>query len=84
MSCCSPERMGQDEMKEVEGEASQASRLPERPGLETTCSSPAGDSQGKGLPQAGAVPTLQGDKPCLPLASCREGKRPDLGCRGAN
>lgn len=33
--------------------------------LETTCNSSAGESRGKGLPQAGAAPTRHGDQFCL-------------------
>lgn len=43
-------------------------------GLETTCSSSAGDSHRKGLPGAGAVPVWHSGDFCL-LAGCREGRK---------
>jgi len=53
-------------------------------GLETTCNSSAGDSHGKGLPQAGAAPTLHSDEFCLLSASCKERKRAEMASGGAN
>lgn len=78
LACHSLEKMGQDEREEVEGEASHASRT----GNHLQFLSRGFPEEGAAM--ARAVPTLQGDKLCLPLASCREGKGADLGCRGAN